>query len=341
MQERIASILQEIDTFEIKDKETYEYFKQRYTSKKGIISLLFDELKHLDKNQKAIIGKALNELKNKAIEKEKQFQERLNTSIKNEVEDYTLKAITQFKGSRHPIQITLNRVISIFQEMGFQIADGPEIEDDWHNFTALNFPENHPARDMQDTFFLEQKPYLLRTHTSSVQIRLMEKGELPIRAIMPGRVYRNEEITARSHCFFHQVEGLVVDKNVSYAHLKQTLEWFVKKLFGDNTRIRLRASYFPFTEISAEVDVSCFICNGKGCSICKNSGWVEILGCGMVDPQVLNNCRINPEIYSGYAFGLGIERITMLLHKISDIRLMDQNDVRFLNQFQHFYFVTN
>ncbi len=336
MQDKILSILKEIEDFQIVDKETFEQFKRNYTSKKGIISTLFEELKQLDKSQKAVAGKSLNELKNKAEAKEKLFQEKFENPITKNQQDFTLKGVTQFQGTRHPIQITLNKIITIFTEMGFQIAEGPEIEDDWHNFSALNFPENHPARDMQDTFFLENPQYLLRTHTSSVQVRLMEKNELPIRAIMPGRVYRNEEITARSHCFFHQVEGLVIDKNVSYADLKQTLEWFVKKLFGENTKIRLRSSYFPFTEISAEVDVSCFICSGEGCSVCKHSGWVEILGCGMVDPQVLINCGIDPEIYSGYAFGLGIERITMLLNKISDIRLMDQNDIRFLNQFQHF-----
>lgn len=337
MQDKILSIIKEIEDFQIVDKETFEQFKRNYTSKKGVMNSLFEELKQLDKSEKAIIGKLLNELKNKAEEKEKLFQEKFEKQFNKKQEDYTLKGITQWKGSRHPISITLNKIITIFSEMGFQIAEGPEIEDDWHNFSALNFPENHPARDMQDTFFLENPSFLLRTHTSSVQVRLMEKQELPIRAIMPGRVYRNEEITARSHCFFHQVEGLVIDKNVSYSDLKQTLEWFVKKLFGENAQIRLRASYFPFTEISAEVDVSCFICGGKGCSVCKHSGWVEILGCGMVDPQVLLNCGIDPEIYSGYAFGLGIERITMLLHKIADIRLMDQNDIRFLNQFQHFH----
>jgi len=336
MQDKILSILKEIESFEILDKETFEQYKRNYTSKKGVIAVLFEELKSLDKSQKAVFGKSLNELKNKAEEKEKLYLEKFNHKEKSENQDITLNAVTQFYGSRHPIQITLNKIITIFSEMGFQIAEGPEIEDDWHNFSALNFPENHPARDMQDTFFLENPSFLLRTHTSSVQVRLMEKNELPIRAIMPGRVYRNEEITARSHCFFHQVEGLVIDKQVSYADLKQTLEWFVKKLFGENTKIRLRASYFPFTEISAEVDVSCFICGAKGCSVCKHSGWVEILGCGMVDPQVLLNCGIDPEIYSGYAFGLGIERIAMLIYKISDIRLMDQNDVRFLNQFQHF-----
>ncbi|GIV43829.1 MAG: phenylalanine--tRNA ligase alpha subunit [Bacteroidia bacterium] len=335
MQDKILSILKEIEDFPITDKASLEQFKKNYTSKKGIISALFEELKHLEKSEKASVGKLLNDIKNKAEEKEKQFQEYFSNPVIKNNQDFTLRGITQFRGTRHPIQITLNKIIEIFTEMGFQMAEGPEIEDDWHNFSALNFPENHPARDMQDTFFLENPGFLLRTHTSSVQVRLMEKKELPIRAIMPGRVYRNEEITARSHCFFHQVEGLVIDKNVSYADLKQTLEWFVKKLFGENTKIRLRSSYFPFTEISAEVDVSCFICEGKGCSVCKYSGWVEILGCGMVDPQVLIHCGINPEIYSGYAFGLGIERVTMLLNKIADIRLMDQNDIRFLNQFQH------
>ncbi len=336
MQDKILSLLTEINDFEIINKETLEQFKRNYTSKKGIITTLFEELKQLDKSEKALIGKSLNELKRRAEEKERYYQEKFETNYSREPYDLTLKGITQSEGSRHPIQITLHKIIKIFSEMGFQIAEGPEIEDDWHNFTALNFPHNHPARDMQDTFFLENPNYLLRTHTSSVQVRLMEKKELPIRAIMPGRVYRNEEITARSHCFFHQVEGLVVDKKVSYADLKQTLEWFVQKLFGRDTKIRLRSSYFPFTEISAEVDITCFICGGNGCSVCKHSGWVEILGCGMIDPQVLINCNIDPEQYSGYAFGLGIERITMLLHKITDIRLMDQNDIRFLKQFHYF-----
>jgi len=336
MQDKIAKILREIEDFQIHDKQTFELFKRNFTSKKGIISSLFEELKTLDNNQKAIFGKSINELKKIAEQKEKLFAEQYNSNYTAHNFDLTRIAKSQFWGSRHPIQITLHRIINIFKEMGFQVAEGPEIEDDWHNFTALNFPENHPARDMQDTFFLENPHYLLRTHTSSVQVRLMESHLLPIRSIMPGRVYRNEEITARSHCFFHQVEGLVIDKNVSYADLKQTLESFVKKLFGEETKIRLRASYFPFTEISAEVDVTCFLCGGKGCSVCKHSGWVEILGCGMVDPNVLKNCNIDTEIYSGYAFGLGIERITMLIHKISDIRIMDQNDIRFLSQFQHF-----
>jgi phenylalanyl-tRNA synthetase alpha chain len=237
-------------------------------------------------------------------------------------------------GSRHPITLARRRIISIFQRLGFSVADGPEVDDDWHNFTALNLPENHPARDMQDTFYINQNPdWLLRTHTSNVQIREMQKGVLPIRIICPGRVYRNETISARAHCFFHQVEGLYVDEHVSFADLKQTLYFFVKELFGKDVRVRFRPSYFPFTEPSAEMDVSCFICGGSGCRVCKQSGWVEILGCGMVHPSVLENCGIDPEKYTGYAFGMGIERITMLVFGINDLRLFSENDLRFLKQF--------
>lgn len=333
MQEKIQEIYHQIDTFSVLDRSSFEEFKRLFTAKKGTIATLFDELKLLDKEKKAIVGKKLNDLKQYALNKEKFYEQKFESSITHQHIDVGLEGSFFWEGNRHPIQISLHKIIHIFEQMGFQIAVGPEIEDDWHNFTALNFPPNHPAREMQDTFFLEDTQYLLRTHTSSVQVRLMEQGRLPIRAIMPGKVYRNEEITARSHCFFHQVEGLVIDKSISYADLKQCLELFVKKLFGEHARIRLRASFFPFTEISAEVDVSCFLCNGNGCNVCKHSGWVEILGCGMVDPNVLINCHIDPEQYSGFAFGLGIERITMLLNKINDIRLMDQNDIRFLQQF--------
>jgi phenylalanyl-tRNA synthetase alpha chain len=237
-------------------------------------------------------------------------------------------------GSRHPISLVRKRIIDIFHRLGFSVADGPEIEDDWHNFTALNMPENHPARDMQDTFYLNQNPdWLLRTHTSNVQIREMEKKELPIRIICPGRVYRNETISARAHCFFHQVEGLYIDEHVSFADLKQTLYFFVQELFGKDVKIRFRPSYFPFTEPSAEMDISCLICNGDGCRVCKHTGWVEILGCGMVHPNVLDNCGIDSNKYSGYAFGMGIERIAMLLYQINDLRLFSENDIRFLRQF--------
>jgi phenylalanyl-tRNA synthetase alpha chain len=238
-------------------------------------------------------------------------------------------------GARHPITLMRNRIVSIFQRLGFSVADGPEIEDDWHNFTALNLPENHPARDMQDTFYISQNPdWLLRTHTSNIQIREMKKGKLPIRIICPGRVYRNETISARSHCFFHQVEGLYIDEHVSFADLKQTLYFFVQEMFGKDVKVRFRPSYFPFTEPSAEMDVSCFICGGKGCRICKHSGWVEILGCGMVHPNVLENCGIDPNKYTGFAFGMGIERPALLVYDVNDIRLFSENDNRFLRQFK-------
>jgi phenylalanyl-tRNA synthetase alpha chain len=249
--------------------------------------------------------------------------------------DLTLPPISDTIGSLHPLSITKKRIIEIFERIGFNVSYGPEIEDDWHNFTALNFPENHPAREMQDTFFIEKNPDIaLRTHTSSVQVRVMEKEKPPIRTLSPGRVFRNEAISVRAHCMFHQVEGLYVDKNVSFADLKQTMLYFAKEFFGKDTKIRLRPSFFPFTEPSAELDISCFICGQKGCKICKNSGWVEIGGCGMVDPNVLSNCNIDPEVYTGFAFGMGIERITMLKYQINDIRLFTENDVRFLKQFK-------
>jgi phenylalanyl-tRNA synthetase alpha chain len=249
--------------------------------------------------------------------------------------DLTLPPISDTIGSLHPLSITKKRIIEIFERIGFNVSYGPEIEDDWHNFTALNFPENHPAREMQDTFFIEKNPDIaLRTHTSSVQVRVMEKEKPPIRTLSPGRVFRNEAISVRAHCMFHQVEGLYVDKNVSFADLKQTMLYFAKEFFGKDTKIRLRPSFFPFTEPSAELDISCFICGQKGCKICKNSGWVEIGGCGMVDPNVLSKCNIDPEVYTGFAFGMGIERITMLKYQINDIRLFTENDVRFLKQFK-------
>jgi len=248
--------------------------------------------------------------------------------------DVTLPGESLSTGSRHPISIVRNRIVSIFQRLGFAVAEGPEIEDDWHNFTALNLPENHPARDMQDTFYVSQNPaWMLRTHTSSVQVREMEKEKLPIRIICPGRVYRNETISARAHCFFHQVEGLYIADEVSFADLKQTLYFFVQEMFGDTVKVRFRPSYFPFTEPSAEMDITCLICGGAGCNVCKHTGWVEILGCGMVHPKVLENCNIDSNKYSGFAFGMGIERITMLKYQIKDLRLFSENDIRFLKQF--------
>jgi len=293
-------------------------------------------MKNVPGEKKKEFGQVLNDFKQFA---EAKFEQgKLATadqgSEKEEGIDLSLPGDPISIGSRHPITLVRNRIVGIFQRLGFSVADGPEIEDDWHNFTALNLPENHPARDMQDTFYIHQQPdWLLRTHTSNVQIREMEKGELPIRIICPGRVYRNETISARSHCFFHQVEGLYIDENVSFADLKQTLYFFVQEMFGKDVRVRFRPSYFPFTEPSAEMDISCFICGGKGCRICKHTGWVEILGCGMVHPKVLENCGIDSNKYTGYAFGMGIERPALLLFDVNDIRLFSENDLRFLKQF--------
>ena len=284
------------------------------------------------------MGKLLNDLKNQTQEKFKELITSLEKTKEETSEapiDLTLPPAPGALGSLHPLSITKKRILEIFERIGFNVSYGPEIEDDWHNFTALNFPENHPAREMQDTFFIEKDPDIaLRTHTSSVQVRVMEKQKPPIRTLSPGRVFRNEAISVRAHCIFHQVEGLYVDKNVSFADLKQTMLYFSKEFFGKNTKIRLRPSYFPFTEPSAELDISCFICNQKGCKICKHTGWVEIGGCGMVDPNVLKNCNIDPEEYTGFAFGMGIERITMLKYQINDIRLFTENDIRFLRQFK-------
>jgi phenylalanyl-tRNA synthetase alpha chain len=294
------------------------------------------EMKNVPAEQKKEAGQLLNEFKVFT----ESFYENLaqsvggpsNKSVSNI--DTSLPGDALPLGARHPISIVHNKIISIFQRLGFSVAEGPEIEDDWHNFTALNLPENHPARDMQDTFYISQNPdWLLRTHTSSVQIREMAKGVLPLRIICPGRVYRNETISARAHCFFHQVEGLYIAENVSFADLKQTLYFFVKEMFGENVKVRFRPSYFPFTEPSAEMDISCLICEGKGCNVCKKTGWVEILGCGMVHPKVLENCGIDSNKYTGFAFGMGIERITMLNYQVKDLRLFSENDVRFLKQF--------
>lgn len=337
MQDKIKEYISEVEAFKPQAKEQLEHFRIRFLSKKGIMGELFAHLKNVEAAERKAYGLLVNELKVKAEEKiqtyAEQFDEQSDTSKPGV--DYTLPGEFVPLGSLHPISIVRHRIIEIFERIGFNISDGPEIEDDWHNFSALNFPPEHPARDMQDTFFIEKNPDIaLRTHTSSVQVRVMETQKPPIRTICPGRVYRNEAISARAHCYFHQVEGLYIDKNVSFADLKQTLLYFAQEMFGSDTQIRLRPSYFPFTEPSAEVDISCTICKGKGCNVCKYTGWVEILGCGMVDPAVFDLCKIDSKAYTGYAFGMGIERITMLLYSIKDLRIFSENDLRFLNQFK-------
>ena len=336
MIDKIKSSIDDISSFESKSSEEIELFRIKYLGKKGIINKLFSEFKTIDNSQKKEVGQLLNQLKNVANQKMADLildiSEGSNQS--KSINDITRPGDPISIGSRHPISLVKNRIINIFSKIGFTISEGPEIEDDWHNFTALNLPEYHPARDMQDTFFIEKDPdILLRTHTSSVQVRYMENNKPPIRTISPGRVYRNEAISARSHCFFHQVEGLCIDKNISFADLKQTLEYFTKMLFG-KSKIRLRPSYFPFTEPSAEVDVYWGLENDLDYKMTKGTGWLEIMGCGMVDPNVLKNCGIDPKEYSGYAFGLGIDRIALLLHQIDDIRLLSENDVRFIKQFK-------
>lgn len=317
------------------DAKSIEEFRIKWLGTKGIVKEIMGEMKNVAADKKKEAGQLLNEFKQFA---EAKYETLKGTGSSNGQEasgiDLSLPGDVLQVGSRHPVVLMRNRIVSIFQRLGFAVAEGPEIEDDWHNFGALNLPEHHPARDMQDTFYVQQNPdWVLRTHTSNVQIREMEKGKLPIRAIMPGRVYRNETVSARSHCFFHQVEGLYIDENVSFADLKQTLYFFVKEMYGKDVKVRFRPSYFPFTEPSAEMDVSCFICGGTGCNICKKTGWVEILGCGMVHPNVLANCNIDPAKYTGFAFGMGIERPAMLKYGINDIRLFSENDVRFLKQF--------
>ena len=336
MIERINRLVAEIESIKAANLDEVEQLRLKFLSKKGLVSVLFDDFKSVPAEMKRETGQLLNDLKNRTHEK----IEGLKTGFLAEVSDTSAKfdltrpANTIQPGSRHPLSIIRNQIIEIFGRIGFTVADGPEIEDDWHNFSALNFTPDHPARDMQDTFFIATNPdILLRTHTSSVQIRTMETTKPPIRMIFPGRVFRNEAISARAHCIFHQVEGLYIDKNVSFADLKQTLMYFAKEMFGEQTKIRLRPSYFPFTEPSGEMDVSCLICGGVGCNICKYSGWVEILGCGMVDPNALENCGIDSQTYTGFAFGMGIERITMLKYQIKDLRLFFENDVRFLKQF--------
>jgi len=336
MLEKIKQLKEELENISASAKHEVEELRIKYISKKGLIGQLFADFKNVDAEQKKAVGQAINELKEFALNKINELKESFeNAESAGGQTDLTMPAEPLRVGSRHPLSIVRNEIIDIFARLGFTVAEGPEIEDDWHVFSALNFPPEHPARDMQDTFFIQKDPdVLLRTHTSSVQVRVMEKTQPPIRAIFPGRVFRNEAISARAHCIFHQVEGLYVDENVSFADLKQTLLYFSRELFGEKTEIRLRPSYFPFTEPSAEMDVSCSICGGKGCNVCKYTGWLEILGCGMVDPNVLELCGIDSKKYSGFAFGMGIERMTMLKYGIKDIRHFFENDVRFLRQFE-------
>ncbi len=339
--EKIESLKKEIKEAKLSSSEEIEKYRIRFLGTKGLVKELMGEMKHVSSDLKKEFGARLNEFKVFAEQKyeEHKSESSHKTSHVKPKEDDTLPGIPNETGARHPIQITMNKMISIFANIGFTVAEGPEIEDEWHNFNALNLPEDHPARDMQDTFYIAKpeqsdKEWLLRTHTSSVQVRVMKEGKLPIRQIFPGRVYRNETISARAHCFFHQVEGLYIDEKVSFADLKQTLYYFVKEMFGDAVKVRFRPSYFPFTEPSAEMDVSCFICDSKGCNVCKHTGWVEILGCGMVHPNVLTNCGIDAEKYTGFAWGMGVERTTMMQYGIKDIRVLSENDVRFLAQFK-------
>lgn len=341
--DRVKELTSEIEQATVTSKDQLEAFRLKYISKKGAVTELFDNLKNIPQEDRRAVGQELNTLKNLAQSRFQDFSTTLENTTDANPEmliDLTLPVIPNLQGSLHPLTIVRRRIIEIFERMGFNVSYGPEIEKDWYNFSALNFADNHPAREMQDTFFISKSTgevkddILLRTHTSNVQVRLMERQKPPIRSIMPGRVFRNEAISARAHCVFHQVEGLYVDKNVSFKDLKDTLYHFAKEMFGKDSTIRLRPSYFPFTEPSAEIDVSCFICKGKGCNVCKHTGWVEIAGSGMVDPNVLTNCGIDSEEYTGFAFGMGIERITMLRYGINDLRLFTENDVRFLRQFE-------
>lgn len=337
--QQIKQIKKEVDSFEIKDLDTIELFRIKFLGTKSVLKNTMGLIKEIEVSQKREAGQLLNELKIYIEEKYDQYKINLEnlktTSIRI---DLSLPGSPVSVGTRHPLNIVKKQIITIFKNMGFVLEEGPEIEDDWHNFKSMNLPEHHPARDMQDTFYIDKsedtsKNILLRTHTSNVQARVMEKQKPPIRIICPGRVYRNETISARSHCFFHQIEGMYIDENVSFADLKNTLYIFVKEMFGENVKIRFRPSYFPFTEPSAEMDISCLICNSKGCTVCKHSGWVEILGSGMVHPAVLENFNIDTNFYTGFAFGMGLERITQLKYQVSDLRLYSQNDLRFLKQF--------
>ena len=333
MLKEVEGLVKKVSVFTPNSKEELDFFRLEYLGKKGLLNNLFDSFKKIPKEEKKEFGQSINNLKKLVQEKIDQYKGSFSVAKKTDDIDLSMP-VSSGVGARHPISIVRNEIISIFNKIGFTISDGPEIEDDWHNFSALNLPKEHPARDMQDSFFIQTDPdILLRTHTSSVQIRHMEQNTPPIRTLSPGRVYRNEVISSRSHCIFHQIEGLYIDEKVSFADLKQCLLYFAQEMFGESTEIRLRPSYFPFTEPSAEVDVSCNICLKKGCSVCKKTGYLEILGCGMVDPNVLENCNIDPEKYSGFAFGMGIERIAMLKYGVDDLRLFFENDVRFLKQF--------
>lgn len=338
MLEKINALTQEINGLSASSAEDVEQLRIKYLSKKGLVSLLFNDFRNVPADQKREIGQKLNQLKTLATDKINGLRQQLeqqdaNTALRDL--DLTRTASPMRLGSRHPLSLVRNEMIDIFSRMGFTIAEGPEVEDDWHVFSSLNFAPDHPARDMQDTFFIARSPadVLLRTHTSSVQTRTMERMQPPIRIVCPGRVYRNEAISARAHCFFHQIEGLYIDKDVSFADLRQALLYFAQQMFGPETKIRLRPSYFPFTEPSAEMDISCNLCGGKGCAFCKGTGWVEILGCGMVDPNVLEACGIDSKVYTGYAFGMGVERITNLKYQVKDLRMFSENDVRFLSLF--------
>ena len=337
MENKIGEIDRKIEEFKIEDKITLEKYRIQFLGSKNILKDLFAEIKNVVPEKRKEIGQSINSLKIKAQNKFDAFAEKVNDSNEENAKiDLSLPGENFKLGSRHPLSIVNETIIDIFSRIGFIVSEGPEVEDDWHNFTGLNLPEEHPARDMQDTFFIEKNPdWLLRTHTSSVQMRVMESNKLPIRTITPGRVYRNEAISARAHCFFHQVEGLYIDENVSFADLKQTIQYFAKEMFGEHAKIRLRPSYFPFTEPSAEVDVSCSLCETEeGCNVCKYTGWLEIMGCGMIDPNVLSNAGIDPEKYSGFAFGMGIERMAMLKYEVKDLRMWSENDIRFLDQFK-------
>jgi len=335
MKEKIGNLLEEVRAFNAENLEQLEAFRIKFLSKKGVVTALFADFRNVAPEQRKEMGQLMNRLKTAVQDKIVSLKEGFESTVETtDKPDLTLPSNAPL-GTRHPLSIVRNDIIDIFSRIGFTVSEGPEIEDDFHNFSALNFPADHPARDMQDTFFIEKDPDIaLRTHTSSVQVRVMQNTAPPIRTISPGRVFRNEAISARAHCIFHQVEGLYVDTDVSFVDLKQTLYYFAKELFGENTKTRFRPSYFPFTEPSAEMDISCNICGGKGCNICKYSGWVEILGCGMVDPNVLESCGIDSKKYTGFAFGMGIERITMLKYQINDLRLFFENDVRFLKQFK-------
>ncbi|MBP3244902.1 MAG: phenylalanine--tRNA ligase subunit alpha [Bacteroidaceae bacterium] len=336
MLDKIAQLLAEVDTLKAKSAEEVEALRIKYLSKKGEITSLMNQFRDVPAEQKKEVGMKVNQLKQKVTDKINELKEQLDSVETGDNSlDLTRTAYPIAIGTRHPLTIVKNEIIDIFSRLGFTMAEGPEVEDDWHVYSSMNFAEDHPARDMQDTFFVESKPdIILRSHTSSVQARVMESTQPPIRVICPGRVYRNEAISARAHCFFHQVEGLYVDENVSFTDLKQVLLTFAREMFGADTKIRLRPSYFPFTEPSAEMDISCNICGGEGCSFCKHTGWVEILGCGMVDPAVLEANGIDSKKYKGYAFGMGIERITNLKYQIKDLRMFSENDVRFLKEFE-------